>query len=155
MLTLLWNVWENSSKYFSIPSFMIWKTNWNQPLPPCNSPELPAWISLHLSNPLWWETSKITRLVMCSVDQSCPALCNPMDCSPPGSSVHRDSPGKNTGVGCHTLLQGIDLPNQGTELKSPAWQADYLPSEPPWNPPVLVNFPSNYTTQKKEKIHPS
>ena len=25
-------------------------------------------------------------------------------CSPPGSSVHEDSPGKNTGVGCHALL---------------------------------------------------
>ena len=33
--------------------------------------------------------------------------CNPMDCSPQGSSVHEDSPGKNTGVDCHTLLQGI------------------------------------------------
>ena len=30
--------------------------------------------------------------------------CNPMDCSPPGSSVHGDSPGKNTGVGCHALI---------------------------------------------------
>ena len=30
-----------------------------------------------------------------------------MDSSPPGSSVHGDSPGKNTGVGCHALLQGI------------------------------------------------
>ena len=30
-----------------------------------------------------------------------------MDCRPPGSSVHRDSPGKNTGVGWHVLLQGI------------------------------------------------
>ena len=30
-----------------------------------------------------------------------------MDCSPPGSSVHGNSPGKNTGVGCHVLLQGI------------------------------------------------
>ena len=30
-----------------------------------------------------------------------------MDCSPPGSSDHGDSPGKNTGVGCHALLQGI------------------------------------------------
>ena len=37
--------------------------------------------------------------------QSC--LCNPMDCSLPGSSAHRDSPGKNTEVGCHFLLQGI------------------------------------------------
>ena len=32
-----------------------------------------------------------------------------MDCSPPGSSVHGDSPDKNTGVGCHSLLQGIFL----------------------------------------------
>ena len=30
-----------------------------------------------------------------------------MDCSPPGSSVHGDSPGKSTSVGCHALLQGI------------------------------------------------
>ena len=36
-----------------------------------------------------------------------------MVCSPPGSSVHGDSPGKNTGVGCHTLLQGI-FPTQGS-----------------------------------------
>ena len=33
-------------------------------------------------------------------------------CSPPGSSVLGDSPGKNTGVGCHALLQG-NLPNPG------------------------------------------
>ena len=36
-----------------------------------------------------------------------------MDCSPPGSSVLGDSPGKNTGVGCHALLQGI-FPTQGS-----------------------------------------
>ena len=30
-----------------------------------------------------------------------------MDCSLPGSSVHGDSPGKNTGVGCHAFLQGV------------------------------------------------
>ena len=30
-----------------------------------------------------------------------------MDCSPPGSSIRGDTPGKNTGVGCHALLQGI------------------------------------------------
>ena len=46
------------------------------------------------------------------VAQSCLTLCNPVDCSPPGSSVHGDSPGKNTGVGCHFLLQGI-FPTQG------------------------------------------
>ena len=44
---------------------------------------------------------------VCLVAQSCLTLCDPIDCSlPPGSSVHGDSPGKNTGVGCHALLQG-------------------------------------------------
>ena len=47
-------------------------------------------------------------LCVCLVPQSCLTLCNPMD-SLPGSSVHGDSPGKNTGVGCHALLQGIFL----------------------------------------------
>ena len=47
------------------------------------------------------------------VAQSCPTLCNPLDCSPPGSSVHGIFPGKNTGVGCHALLQGI-FPTQGS-----------------------------------------
>ena len=42
------------------------------------------------------------------VTQWNPTLCNPMECSPPGSSVHGDSPGKNTRVGCHAL-QGIFL----------------------------------------------
>ena len=46
-------------------------------------------------------------ILLCLVTQSCPTLCNPMDCSPPGCSVHGDSPSKNTGVGCHALLQGI------------------------------------------------
>ena len=34
-------------------------------------------------------------------------LCNPMGCSPPGSSVHEDSPGKSSGVGRHAIPQGI------------------------------------------------
>ena len=47
------------------------------------------------------------RIVLCLVTQSCPTLCDPLDCSPPGSSVHGDPPGKNTGVGFHALFQGI------------------------------------------------
>ena len=43
--------------------------------------------------------------VICLVAHSCSTLCDPMVCSPPGSSVHGDSPGKNTGVGCHAFLQ--------------------------------------------------
>ena len=48
--------------------------------------------------------------------KSCPTLCDPKDCSPPSSSVHGDSPGKNTGVGFHALLQGI-VPIQGSNLR--------------------------------------
>ena len=37
--------------------------------------------------------------------QSCPTLCDPMDCSLPGSSVHGIFHGKSIGVGCHCLLR--------------------------------------------------
>ena len=47
------------------------------------------------------------------ITQSCPTLCDPMDCSLTGSSVHGDSPGRNTGVGCHARLQGI-FPAKGS-----------------------------------------
>ena len=50
--------------------------------------------------------------VLCLDTQSCLILFDPMNCSLPGSSVHGDSPGKNTGVDCHALLQGI-FPSQG------------------------------------------
>ena len=46
--------------------------------------------------------------------QLCPTLCNPLDCSPPGSSVHRILQAR-TRVGCHALLQGI-FPTQGLNL---------------------------------------
>ena len=52
--------------------------------------------------------------VLCLVTQLCLTLCNPIDCSLPGSSVHADSPGKNSGVGCHGLLQGIFQPRDRT-----------------------------------------
>ena len=59
--------------------------------------------------------------VLCLGPQSCPTLCDPMDCSPPGFSVHGDFPGKNTGVGCQAVLQGI-VPTPGIEPRSLALQ---------------------------------
>ena len=38
---------------------------------------------------------------------SCVQLCDPKDCSPPDSSVYETPGKKNTGVGCHDLLQGL------------------------------------------------
>ena len=62
------------------------------------------------------------------VAQSCLTLCNPVDCMQP-ARLHCpwNSPGKNTEVGCHSLLQGIFLiqgsnsgpPHPGTEPKPP------------------------------------
>ena len=56
----------------------------------------------------------------------------PHGCSPPGSSVHGDSPGKNTGVVYHALLQGI-FPTQVSCI------ADSLQTEPPGKPIFFLN----------------
>ena len=53
---------------------------------------------------------------------------DPMDCSPPGSSVHGDSPGKNTGVSCHALLQGSSQHRNRTCVSYLLhWQVGSLP----------------------------
>ena len=65
--------------------------------------------------------------------QLCPTLCNPMDCSPPRFLCPWDSPGKNTEVGCHSLLQGI-FPIQGSNtclLHLLYWQVGSLPLASP------------------------
>ena len=56
--------------------------------------------------------SSVFLLVLGLVTPLCPTLCDPLGCTPPGPSVHGDSPGKNTGVGCSALLQRI-FPTQG------------------------------------------
>ena len=64
--------------------------------------------------------------------QSCPTLCNPMDCSPPGSSVHGILQKKKTGVGCHALVHGIfqTLGLNPCLLCLLQWQAGSLPLVP-------------------------
>ena len=62
--------------------------------------------------------------------QSCPTLCDPIDGSPPGSPVCGNSPGKNTGVGCHFLLQCMKVKSenevaQSVWLIATAWTAAY------------------------------
>ena len=58
------------------------------------------------------------HIVLYLVAQMCLTLCGPMDYSPSGSSVHGESPGENTEVGCHALLQGI-FPTQGSNQGFP------------------------------------
>ena len=66
-----------------------------------------------------------TSYKWCLAAQSCPTLGDPMDCSPPGSSVPGDSPGKNTGVGCHALLQGSSQPRDWAQVSHTIWQIVY------------------------------
>ena len=63
------------------------------------------------------------------VAQSCPPLCDPMDCNLSGSSVHGFSM-QEYWSGWPLPSPG-DLPNLGIEPRSLALQADALPSEPP------------------------
>ena len=75
----------------------------------CKKKSVPPGISLgSVVNNLPW----MICVCVLVVTQLCLILCKSMDCIQPGSSVHGDSPGKNTGVGYHSLLQGI-FPTQG------------------------------------------
>ena len=65
-----------------------------------------------------------------SVAQSCPTLCDSMDYSPPGSSVHGILQARILEYRLPFSSPG-DLPNPGIELPSPTLQIDSLPSEPP------------------------
>ena len=61
--------------------------------------------------------------------QSCLALCNPMDCSPPGPSAHGIFQARIQERSCHFLLQGI-FPTRGSNpclLGLLDWQVDSLP----------------------------
>ena len=53
---------------------------------------------------------------VCLVAQWSPTLCDPMGCSLPGSSIHEDSLGKNTGVGCIPSSRGSSQPRDRTQV---------------------------------------
>ena len=89
------------------------------------------------------------------VAQSCPALCNPKDCSPPGSSVH--------GFLQARILEWLpfpfpgDLPNPGIKPGSPAssvLQADSLPSEPPGKPRYRPGYPHHHPWKRRKSWLP-
>ena len=77
------------------------------------------------------------------VTQPCPTLCNPVDCSPPGSSVHGDSPGKNMECVAMPSSRGSSQPRDRTQVSCIA--GDSLPSEPPGK---LSLLPGIFLTQE-------
>ena len=79
---------------------------------------------------------------MCPVASDVFNSLQPNGPSLPGSSVHGDSPGKNTGVGCHALLRGT-FPTQGSNphlLCLLHWQEGSLPLAPPGKPIPRVEW---------------
>ena len=73
-----------------------------------------------------------------------------MDCSLPGSSVLGDSPSKDIGVGCHSLLQGI-FPTQGSNLHLLHCRQVLYHLSHQGNPWVLDTEQRKYTEQNKQK----
>ena len=91
--------------------------------------------------------NKLLRLCMRAHSlRQCPTFCDCMDYSPPGSSVHGDSAGKNTGVGCHALLQGIFL-TEGSKLQLLHCR-QILSTEPPGKPKTVHTGCCNHCLMK-------
>ena len=85
--------------------------------------------------PVWnWEAVSIHILSFTAATKSrqwCPTLCDPIDGSPPGSLVPGDSPGKNTGVGCHFPLQCMKVKSKSEVVQSCPTLSDPMDCSPP------------------------
>ena len=86
---------------------------------------------------LGWDSSGTLNLFKLSAAaaaaksfQSCPTLRDPIDGSPPGSCPW-DSPGKNTGVGCHFLLQCMKVKNESEAAQSCQTLSNPVDCSPP------------------------
>ena len=88
---------------------------------------------------MYFQAVIIKSFVLCLVAQSRLTLCDPMDYCLSGSSVHGNSPGKNTGVDCHSFLQGIFL-TQGSSSGLPHCKQ------------ILYHLSQLYSKLKKKKI---
>ena len=122
----------------------------------CSVKIINGWKRMEEKNRNKWQEQQIETMIKmvvvnpsCEVAQSCPTLCDPMDCSPPAppsmefsrqeywSGLPFPSPG--------------DLPNPGIEAGSPALQAVALPSEPPGNPTKAI-IPLNISGHSKSDL---
>ena len=77
-----------------------------------------------------WPLLSVLQLRLAA--QLCLTLCDSTDYSPSGCSVHENSPGKNTEVGCHSLLQDLN-PTSNSNYPAPSFlwiRADALKKMP-------------------------
>ena len=93
----------------------------------------------------------LPNALVSKVTHSCPTLCDPMDCSLPGFSVH--------GIFQVRVLEWVaisspgDLPDTGIKLGSPALQTDTLPSELPGKPTKHIRQSQNSIGIMKKRNH--
>ena len=78
------------------------------------------------------ESSELTFLAAAAAKslQSCLTVCDPIDGSPPGS-LPWDSPGKNTRVGCHFLIQCMKVKSESEVAQSCPTLSDPMDCSPP------------------------
>ena len=91
-------------KVKSLSHVQLLATPWtaaHQAPPSLGFSRLEYWSGLPFPSPMHKSESEVI--------QSSPTLCDPMDWSPPGSSVHGICQAKSTGVGCHCLLWLVGL----------------------------------------------
>ena len=115
-----------------IPALFATARTWKHPKCPSTEMDKEGMVHIH---------SRILCVYPKSL-QSCPTLYDPMDCRPPGSSIHGDSPRKNTGVDYHTLLRGM-FPTQGSKLcllRLLHWRVGSLPLVPLGKSTVLPSL---------------
>ena len=121
----------------------------------------PIWVAFAWKLYLTWGISKLIHMLIrsiklwfnwiikevifdpCMCAQTCLTLCNFMDCNPPDFLHPWNFPGKNTGVGCHFLLQRIFPLTLGWDLHHLhllKWQVDSLPLHHVGSPDFLPRF---------------
>ena len=95
-------IWNNISELFVLCYINIcWFLTLNRSLKQ-------SWSCITMLSVIW-KTLVPCIICCCSVDKSCPTLLRPHGLQPVKLLCLRDFPGKNTGMGCHFLLQGIFL----------------------------------------------
>ena len=127
-----------------IPNILLWSFSINPDLKQLECRLINSSLKMFLpSLSLHTPCSQIPSppILRCVDAQLCPTLCNPMDCSLPGSPVRGISQARILRVGCHFLLQGIFL-TQASNLYLLSSQAIFLPLCHLGSPffPILNNY---------------
>ena len=103
-----------------------------------------------MKNPVMCTSKSIPLFCCCClVPKSCPTLCNPMNCSPPGSSDHGVSQGEYWSE--LPLPSPGDLPNAGIKPASPALTGGFFTSELPGKPHCSSYWDEKITSAEVKK----